>query len=110
MSTISKSIIKCPQCGFEKEEIMPMDSCQFFYECINCKAMIKPEKGDCGVFCSYGSVMFGLALLSVPLEDTAVGELMPIVIGPVLGVLGGIIPLFMYSFYVRLSIMQLIGG
>ena len=55
-------------------------------------------------------VMLGLALLSVPLEDTAVGELMPIVIGPVLGILGGIIPLFMYSSYVRLSIMQLIGG
>jgi len=55
-------------------------------------------------------VMLGLALLSVPLEDTAVGELMPLVIGPVLGILGGIIPLFMYSSYVRLSIMQLIGG
>jgi len=55
-------------------------------------------------------VIFGLALFSVSLEDTVVGELMPIVIGPALGVLGGIIPLFMYSSYVRLSIIQLIGG
>ncbi|GAH14812.1 unnamed protein product, partial [marine sediment metagenome] len=31
------------------------------------------------------------------------------VIAPVLGVLVGIIPLFMYSSYVQLSIMQLIG-
>jgi hypothetical protein len=55
-------------------------------------------------------VMFGLSLLSVPLKYTAVGELMLMIIGPVLGVLGGIIPLFMYSSYVRLSIIQLIGG
>lgn len=55
-------------------------------------------------------VMFSLALLSIPLEYTTIGELIPVVIGPVLGVLGGIIPLFMYSSYVRLSITQLIGG
>ena len=57
-------------------------------------------------------VMFCLALVSVLLENTPVGELIPIVIGPVFGVLGilvGIIPLFMYSSYVRLSIMQLMG-
>ena len=51
-----ESVIKCPECGFEKEEIMPTDSCQFFYECENCKAMLKPKQGDCCVFCSYGSV------------------------------------------------------
>lgn len=54
-------------------------------------------------------VMFGVALLSVPLKDTTGGELMTMTVGPVLGVLGGIIPLFMYSSYIRLSIMQLIG-
>ncbi len=51
-----KSVITCPACGFEKEETMPEDSCQFFYECENCKTILKPLKGDCCVFCSYGSV------------------------------------------------------
>ncbi|HUS86490.1 MAG TPA: GDCCVxC domain-containing (seleno)protein [Bacteroidales bacterium] len=50
------STITCPVCGFEKEEKMPADSCQFFYECNNCKSILKPEKGDCCVYCSYGSV------------------------------------------------------
>jgi len=50
------SVIKCPQCGFKKEETMPTDSCQFFYECIKCKTLIKPLPGDCCVYCSYGSV------------------------------------------------------
>jgi len=50
------SVITCPDCGFEKEEMMPEDSCRFFYECENCKAIIKPLAGDCCVFCSYGSV------------------------------------------------------
>lgn len=55
-------------------------------------------------------IIFGVALLSVPLEGTALGELVPAVIVPVIGVLGGIVPLFMYGSYVRLSVMQLIGG
>lgn len=50
------SYITCPQCGFKKKETMPTDSCQFFYECPNCKALIKPVAGDCCVYCSYGSV------------------------------------------------------
>lgn len=50
-----KSTITCPACGFAKEEEMPTDSCVFFYECGNCKKLLKPEKGDCCVFCSYGS-------------------------------------------------------
>ena len=53
---ILQSTIKCPECGFKKEETMPTDSCQFFYECINCKTLLKPKQGDCCVFCSYGSV------------------------------------------------------
>jgi hypothetical protein len=50
------SIIKCPECGFEKEERMPTDACVFFYECENCNTRIKPKPGDCCVYCSYGSV------------------------------------------------------
>ncbi|MEE9193538.1 MAG: GDCCVxC domain-containing (seleno)protein [Thermodesulfobacteriota bacterium] len=50
------SVIKCPECGFEKVEIMPVNSCRYFYECENCNFVLKPTEGDCCVFCSYGSV------------------------------------------------------
>ena len=36
---------------------MPTDACQFFYDCINCGALLRPKAGDCCVFCSYGSVV-----------------------------------------------------
>ena len=49
-------IITCPECGHQKEEEMPVDACQFFYECEKCKTILKPKKGDCCVYCSYGSV------------------------------------------------------
>lgn len=51
-----KSIITCPMCGFQKEETMPTDACQFFYECENCKTVLRPNDGDCCVYCSFGSV------------------------------------------------------
>ena len=51
-----KSTITCPYCGHKKEEEMPTDACQFFYECENCKTVIKAKKGDCCVYCSYGTV------------------------------------------------------
>jgi len=50
-----ESIITCPQCGNKKTETMSTDACQYFYECENCKSLLKPIKGDCCVFCSYGS-------------------------------------------------------
>ncbi|GIT99973.1 hypothetical protein TSL6_04800 [Sulfurovum sp. TSL6] len=53
---ILKSEIKCPKCGHKKMETMPTDTCQWFYECENCGAILKPKKGDCCVFCSYGTV------------------------------------------------------
>lgn len=55
MEIITKSIILCPNCGYKKEEVMPADACQYFYECENCKTILKPQQGDCCVFCSYGS-------------------------------------------------------
>ncbi|HCQ29879.1 MAG: hypothetical protein K8F60_03955 [Melioribacteraceae bacterium] len=54
---VYESTIKCPNCGFEKMLIMPEDACMHFYECENCKQLLKPLKGDCCVFCSYGSVV-----------------------------------------------------
>lgn len=53
---ILQSVITCPNCGHQKEEIMPTDACSWFYECESCKTIIKPLEGDCCVYCSYGSV------------------------------------------------------
>lgn len=53
---ITKSTITCPRCGHQKEEEMPLDACQYFYECAQCKTLLKPKQGDCCVFCSYGTV------------------------------------------------------
>jgi hypothetical protein len=51
-----ESVLTCPKCGFSKQEVMPTDACQFFYECGNCGVLLRPNAGDCCVFCSYGSV------------------------------------------------------
>ncbi|WP_316369669.1 GDCCVxC domain-containing (seleno)protein [Candidatus Thiodiazotropha sp. CDECU1] len=53
---ILESTLTCPHCGYQKTEIMPTDACQWFYECENCKKLLRPMKGDCCVFCSYGTV------------------------------------------------------
>ena len=50
-----QSTLTCPECGHAKEEIMPTDACQWFYECESCKALLRPKAGDCCVFCSYGT-------------------------------------------------------
>ena len=51
------SDIKCPKCESEKEVKMPNDACIHFYECENCKQLLKSLVDDCCVFCSYGSVV-----------------------------------------------------
>ncbi|MFA6541292.1 MAG: GDCCVxC domain-containing (seleno)protein [Bacteroidota bacterium] len=56
MEIILTSILTCPRCGFKKEETMPVDACRFFYECTQCKTVLRPKQGDCCVFCSYGTV------------------------------------------------------
>ncbi len=53
---ILESEISCPECGHRETETMPMDACQWFYDCKACGALLKPKKGDCCVFCSYGTV------------------------------------------------------
>lgn len=50
------STITCPKCAHEDTEEMPTDFCQYFYDCKSCKEVLKPKKGDCCVFCSYGTV------------------------------------------------------
>jgi hypothetical protein len=51
-----ESVLTCPHCGHAKREQMPVDACQFFYECERCKVLLRPNPGDCCVFCSFGSV------------------------------------------------------
>jgi hypothetical protein len=50
------SPITCPHCQHESVATIPTDSCQFFYQCPECKSRLRPKPGDCCVFCSYGSI------------------------------------------------------
>lgn len=53
---ILQSVLTCPNCGFQKEETMLINACQYFYKCSNCGKILKPVNGDCCVFCSYGNM------------------------------------------------------
>ena len=53
VGTITETRLTCPRCGFEQDASMPVDACQFFYECLNCGAVLRPDPGDCCVFCSF---------------------------------------------------------
>lgn len=50
------STLTCPHCSAETEVEMPADGCQFFWDCPACGSVVRPEEGDCCVFCSYGTV------------------------------------------------------
>ena len=63
-NVILDSVITCPHCGLSKREEMPVDACQFFYQCEGCGVRLRPKHGDCCVFCSFGSV-------PCPLKQTA---------------------------------------
>lgn len=54
--TILESLLTCPVCGHAELLTMPTDACLWFYECPECKILLKSKPGDCCVFCSYGSV------------------------------------------------------
>lgn len=56
MNVILESALTCPKCKHQKTETKPTDACSWFYECENCKELLKPLEGDCCVYCSYGSV------------------------------------------------------
>ena len=53
---IEQSEITCPECGHKATEQMPLNACQFYYDCKGCGELLKPKAGDCCVFCSYGTV------------------------------------------------------
>ena len=40
---ILESVIRCPNCGNESAELMPMDACQFFYDCKRCGYPIETQ-------------------------------------------------------------------
>ncbi|MDP2089154.1 MAG: GDCCVxC domain-containing (seleno)protein [Flavobacteriaceae bacterium] len=47
------STITCLHCNYQKEKEMPLNSCLFVYQC---ETLIKPDKDDSCIFCSYGSI------------------------------------------------------
>lgn len=53
---VLRSTLTCPACGARTEREMPTDACLFFWDCPACKALVRPKKGHCCVFCSYGDV------------------------------------------------------
>ena len=53
---VTLSDLICPDCGHVERCEMPVDACQWFFDCKGCGAVLKPKPGDCCVFCSYGSV------------------------------------------------------
>ncbi len=56
MKAAVQSTITCPHCGHTATETMPTNACQWLYVCKGCSAQLKPLKGDCCVYCSYGDV------------------------------------------------------
>lgn len=50
-----QSVITCPHCGTATTETMPVNACQWFYECPSCHEILTPLAGDCCVYCSYGT-------------------------------------------------------
>ena len=40
----TNATIKCPKCGNEQQVKMPINSCQHFYEYLDCGEMLKPKK------------------------------------------------------------------
>lgn len=59
--TVSKSAVSaqseitCPKCNYKKLELLPTEFCLLKYTCGSCKTTLHPKKGDCCVFCSYGT-------------------------------------------------------
>lgn len=50
------STLRCPFCGSTEELPMPENACVVLHTCICCGRKLRPEPGNCCVFCSYGNV------------------------------------------------------
>ena len=44
-TAVLESVLTCPHCGHAMHETMPTDACQFFYECGQCKTLLRPKAG-----------------------------------------------------------------
>jgi hypothetical protein len=55
-TSVLHSTLTCPECGAASELVMPTDACVYFHECTACHTLLRPNPGDCCVFCSFGSV------------------------------------------------------
>jgi hypothetical protein len=55
-TVVLQSTITCPACGHREVETMPVDACQYYYDCKGCGSLLRPNPGDCCVYCSFGSV------------------------------------------------------
>jgi len=55
METVTSTVLKCPECDGKTQVEMPEDRCMIFFECPHCGAALRPEEGDCCVFCSYAA-------------------------------------------------------
>jgi hypothetical protein len=53
---VLESVLICPECGHAAVETMPTNACVHFYKCESCNAVLRPNPGDCCVFCSFGTV------------------------------------------------------
>jgi hypothetical protein len=42
--------------GAEPPDTMPIDAYVRFWQCPACRPLVTPKRGDCCVFCSYGTV------------------------------------------------------
>ena len=40
-----KSTLKCPNCGHTEQVTMPLDYCQFSYDCKSCHEIMKAKQG-----------------------------------------------------------------
>ena len=42
-AVVLEAVVTCPHCGATATETMPTDACLFFYECRNCRTLLRPK-------------------------------------------------------------------
>lgn len=53
---ITISNLTCPECGYVEVLDIPSDYCLIRHLCGRCGVTLKPKRGDCCIFCSYGDI------------------------------------------------------
>lgn len=49
-------VLTCPFCQLRTQEPMPINACLRVFDCPGCRATLRPNAGDCCVFCSFGDL------------------------------------------------------